>query len=97
MSMPEGIAMQPPTHLDEAQFGPCSSELFTRVAADHRPVIVQRDGVDVAAVVPLEFLDLVQDELARQQAERLAEQIAWNPQPSAGMQQWLEGDEPKPF
>jgi hypothetical protein len=48
--------------------------LFT-ISAVGRPAIVRRSGEDLAAVVPLEHLELVREFLARQQVERLATQI----------------------
>ncbi len=95
--MSDSVAMQQPRHLDESQFGESSADVFSRVASEHRPVIVQRGGLDFAAVVPLEYLDLVQDSLARQEAERLAAEIEWTKRSSGPPQEWFEGDEPKPF
>jgi len=88
-----------PGRVDE----PCAaseySEVLTLVAAEHRPVIVRRNGEDLAAVIPLEYLELVREGLARQEVERLTAVIDWEHarktlQPS---QEWFNGDEPKPF
>ncbi|HEX9730876.1 MAG TPA: hypothetical protein VGG06_02700 [Thermoanaerobaculia bacterium] len=69
-----------------------------RAVLEHHPVVVQRRGIAVAAIISLEHLQLLQDALARQEAENLAAQIDWTrvakTEPPA---EWLEGDEPKPF
>jgi prevent-host-death family protein len=91
--------LHPPIHVEESQFVSGCSQVLNQVASDQRPVIVQREGVDVAVVVPVEFLELIRDSLSRQAAERIASKIDWHaasealtPDPA-----WLEGDEPKPF
>jgi putative addiction module component (TIGR02574 family) len=54
---------------------------------------------DLTDFVPLEYLELLQDLLARQRAEQLARRLDWNrlipssPPPP----EWFEEDEPKPF
>jgi hypothetical protein len=55
--------------------------------------------MDVAAIIALEHLELLQELLAQQAAESLASQMDWaqlakmSPPPS----QWFAGEEPKPF
>lgn len=92
-------AAQEPWHLDEAQLAQGCAAVLSQVAAERRPVIVQRGGADVAVVVPLEYLELIQDSLARQEAERVAalvdlDRLAGQ---SAPAERWFEDDEPKPF
>lgn len=88
-----------PLHLDESQLATGYSQVLSQVANDQRPVIVQRDGIALAVVVPVEYLDLIRDSLARQQAEQLTQQLDWttlaacSPPP----QSWFDEDEPKPF
>jgi hypothetical protein len=91
--------MPDPHHLDEAQLGAGLPEVLSQVAAEQRPVIVQRGGVDFVMVVPLEYKELIQDSLARQEAERIAERLDWNQVRSRSTppQQWFEDDEPRPF
>ena len=88
-----------PTRVDEPQAAQEYSAMLSRVASEHKPVIVCRSGEDLAAVVPLEHLELLQDALARQEAERIASGIDWDRliknHPPA--QKWFDGDEPKPF
>ncbi|HEX5269986.1 MAG TPA: hypothetical protein VFW33_05845, partial [Gemmataceae bacterium] len=50
---------------------------LTRVAVEHRPVIVRREGADLAAVIPLEQFEVLQAALARQEVEKQAAQINW--------------------
>ncbi len=47
------------------------------MAKEGRPVIVRRNGEDLAAVVPLAHLELLREMLARQEVEKLAAQIDW--------------------
>lgn len=88
-----------PGRVDEPQAAQEYAAVLSRVAADRKPVIVQRAGADLAAVVPLEHFELLQDVLAGRMAERRASQIDWDqlvktrPPP----QSWFDGDEPKPF
>ena len=50
------------------------------MANEHQPVIVRRDGADLAAIIPLEQLELLQDVLTRREAEKIAaELIRTNP------------------
>jgi hypothetical protein len=53
----------------------------------------------VAAVIPVEYLALLREFLAQQEAEQHAAQVDWAPmaQVSPPPPQWFEGDEPKPF
>jgi hypothetical protein len=73
--------------------------VLSRVAADHRPVIVRRDGADLAAVVPLELLAAMQDTRARQEAERIAARVDWKRAVAASPPplDWHAEEEPKPF
>ncbi len=91
--------LEEPSRVDEPQAAQEYSAVLTRVAAEHRPVIVRRNGADLAAVVPLEHLEWLREVLARQDVARLAAEIDWerarpNLRPA---QAWFEGDEPKPF
>src|SRR5688572_15395045 len=88
-----------PGRVDEPQAAHDYSDVLSRVARDGQPVIVRRNGTDLAAVIPLEHLELIREILSRQDVERLAAAIDWDqaarrlpPAP-----EWFEGDEPKPF
>ena len=87
-----------PRHIDEPRMAHEYSDVLTQVASERRPVIVRRNGVDLAAVIPLEHLELLREILARQAVENLAAQIDWDRlvkthQPP---QAWF-GDDDNPF
>jgi prevent-host-death family protein len=88
-----------PGHVDEPREAREFSDVLSRVASDHQPIIVRRNGEDLAAVIPLEHLELLREVLARQDVEKLAAQIDWDRlvkiHPPA--QDWFDGEEPKPF
>src|SRR5437870_8539295 len=97
--MPVPATLLEPGRVDEPRAAEEYSDVLTQVACDHKPVIVRRNGADLAAVIPLEHLELLQDLLARQEAERLASQVDWDQlvKKSPPPQGWFDGDEPKPF
>ena len=88
-----------PSHLDEPQQAQGYADVLSRVATERQAVIVRRGGTDLAAIVPLEYLELLQEALARQEAERLAGAMHWDRlvKTSRAPQAWFDGDEPKPF
>ena len=88
-----------PSHVDEPQAAQEYADILSQVVADRKPIIVRRAGADLAAVVPLEYLEHLQDLVARQEAERLAAQLDWDQliEKSPPPQAWFDGDEPKPF
>ncbi len=100
----DGIMTRPslleePNRVDEPQAAQEYSAVLTQVAAEHRTVIVRRNGADLAAVVPLEHLELVREVLARLEVAQLAGEIDWEQarRTLRPPQQWFDGDEPKPF
>lgn len=88
-----------PAHVDEPQLAEGYADVLSQVATELRPVIVRRGGADLAAVIPLEYLELMRDLLARQEAERIAGQMEWErlAQETGLPQRWFDEDEPKPF
>jgi PHD/YefM family antitoxin component YafN of YafNO toxin-antitoxin module len=88
-----------PSRVDEPQAAQEYSAVLTQVASEHRAVIVRRNGEDLAAVIPLEHLELVREVLARQEVAELTAEIDWDRahRTLRPPQQWFEGDEPKPF
>jgi hypothetical protein len=91
--------LEEPGRVDEPGAAQEYSAVLTQVAAERRPVIVRRNGEDLAAVIPLEHLEVVREILARENLERLAGKIDWDHARQAlrPPQEWFEGDEPKPF
>lgn len=93
----EPLLMEP-VYVEEPQRTQEYAAVLSRAAHEHHPVVVQRHGIAVAAIISLEHLQLLQDALARQEAESLATRIDWSrvakTEPPA---EWFEGDEPKPF
>ncbi len=91
-------AMAEPVYVEEPLRARDYADVLKRAAAERRAVIVQRRGEAYAAIISLEHFELLQDALARQEAESIAAQIDWSTladkTPPA---EWLEGDEPKPF
>jgi hypothetical protein len=90
--------LEEPGRVDEPQAAQGYSQVLTQVAAERRPVIVRRNGEDLAAVIPLEHLELVREVLAREEVEKLARQIDWDrarpvPRPP---QSWFD-DNDNPF
>lgn len=91
--------LEEPRRVDEAEAAHEFSAVLTRVAAERRTVIVQRNGEDLAAVIPLEHLACIREVLAQREVEQLAGQINWS-QARRSLrppQSWFEGEEPKPF
>lgn len=87
-----------PGRVEEPQAVQAYSDVLTQVAAEGKPVIVRRNGADLAAVIPLEQLELVRELLARQEVEKLAAQIEWNRVKSISRppQEWFD-DTDNPF
>ena len=69
--------LEEPGRMDEPHLAQEYADVLTQVVAAGRPVIVRRNGEDLAAVVPLEHLELVREILAQQEAERSAAGIDW--------------------
>jgi PHD/YefM family antitoxin component YafN of YafNO toxin-antitoxin module len=88
-----------PGRVDEPRAAQEFSDVFTQVAAERRTVILRRNGKDLAAVIPLEHLELVREVLARQEMEERAARIDWElaRKTLRPAQAWFDGDEPKPF
>jgi hypothetical protein len=85
--------------VDEPKAAGEYAEVLSQVAAAGRPVIVRRNGEDLAAVIPLEHLELVREILARQEVERSAEQIDWSRARTTlrPPQSWFDDEGDNPF
>ncbi len=88
-----------PSHVDEPLNAHEYTDVLSRVAADHQAVIMQRGGADLVAIIPLDYLEVLQDTLAMQEAERISGELDWNRlvKANAPPQEWFDCDEPKPF
>ena len=59
--------LEEPGRVDEPQAAQEYAAVLTQVVAAGRPVIVRRNGEDLAAVIPLVNLELVREILAHQE------------------------------
>ena len=91
--------LEEPEKVDEPAEAKGYADVLSRVAAEGHPVILRREGNDLAAIVPLAFLEELRDALAMEEAQRMLKKLDLpriakeNPPP----QSWFDGDEPKPF
>ena len=87
-----------PGRVDEPRVVEEYSDVLTQVAVEGMPVIVRRNGEDLAAVVPLMYLELLREAMARQEVEKRAAQIDWSRTPTTQRppQQWFD-DTDNPF
>ena len=81
-----------PDRVDEPRGAQEYSDVLSQVSVEGKPVIVRRDGVDLAAVIPLEHLELLREVLARQEVEKFAASIDWRRVPNAHRppQEWFD-------
>ncbi len=73
--------LEEPGRVDEPQAADEYAAVLTSVVAAGRPLIVRRNGEDLAAVIPLEHLELLRElqleHPAHQEVERLAAAVDW--------------------
>lgn len=81
-----------PGRVDEPQAAHDYAAVLSQVATERRAMIVRRNGADLAAVVPLEQLALLQEILARQEVEQLARHLdaRRTGRPSPPPQSWFD-------
>jgi PHD/YefM family antitoxin component YafN of YafNO toxin-antitoxin module len=90
--------LEEPGRVDEPQAAREYAAVLTQVVVGGRPVIVRRNGEDLAAVIPLELLERVREILARQDVERLAAAIDWGRSKSLDPpQSWFDDEDDNPF
>jgi prevent-host-death family protein len=96
--MPLQSLLTEPGRVDEPRVAQDYSDVLSQVAAEGKPVIVRRNGEDLAAVIPLEHLELLREVAARQEVEKLAAQIDWGrvPKTHRPPQEWFD-DSDNPF
>jgi PHD/YefM family antitoxin component YafN of YafNO toxin-antitoxin module len=88
-----------PDRVDEPKAARDYADVLSQVAAAGRPVIVRRNGEDLAAVIPLEHLELVREILARHEVETAAAEIDWSRARNTlrPPQSWFEDEDDNPF
>ncbi len=67
-----------PGRVDEPQAAQDYAAVLTQVVTAGRPLIVRRNGEDLAAVISLEHLELIREFLAHQEAQSLAIDVDWS-------------------
>ena len=92
------LSLDGPDRLDEPQAAQEYADVLTQVAASSRPVILRRNGQDLAAVIPLRDLELLQELRSRQDLEKQAAEIDWERAAKGHQppQTWFE-EEDNPF
>src|SRR5712692_4092265 len=87
-----------PGRVNEPQAVQEYANMLSQVVAEGKPVIIRRNGEDLAAVIPLEYLELLREVLACQEVEKLAAQIDWDrvPKTHRPPQEWFD-DTDNPF
>jgi hypothetical protein len=93
------LVIQQPEKVDEPAEAKGYADVISRVASEGQAVILRREGHDLAAIVPLAFLEELIDKRAMEEAQRKLRKLDLpriakeNPPP----QSWFDNDEPKPF
>lgn len=96
--MTVGSLLEEPGRVDEPQAAQEYAAVLTQVVAAGRPVIVRRNGEDLAAVIPLEHLALVREILAHEEVEKLAASIDWSRSKALRPpQSWFDDEDDNPF
>lgn len=87
-----------PGRIEEPQLVGEYAAVLSQVAQAKRPIIVRRNGQDLAAVAPLEHLELIREGLAQKEAEQAAADIDWQRAPKTlrPPQSWFDDDD-NPF
>lgn len=96
--MTEASLLTEPSRVEEPKGVQEYADVLSRVAVEQRPLIVRRNGADLAAVIPLEYLELLREVLARQEVEERAAQIDWDrlARVHRPPQEWFD-DQDNPF
>ena len=96
--MPVQSSLPEPGRVHEPQAVQEYFDILSRVVAEGKPVIVLRNGEDLAAVIPLDYLELLREVLAREEVEKRATRIDWDRVPKSlrPPQDWFD-DTDDPF
>jgi hypothetical protein len=91
--------LEEPGRVDEPKAARDYADVLSQVATAGGAVIVRRNGEDLAAVIPLEHLELVREILARQEVERAAAEIDWSWARNTlrPPQSWFDDEDDNPF
>jgi PHD/YefM family antitoxin component YafN of YafNO toxin-antitoxin module len=91
--------LEEPGRVDEPKAAQGYADVLSEVATAGRPVIVCRNGEDLAAVIPLEQLELVREILARQDVEAAAARLDWSRDRNVlrPPQSWFDDENDNPF
>lgn len=87
-----------PSRVDEPRAVQDYAAVLSQVASVGTPIIVRRNGEDLAAIVHPDHLEIVRECLRREEVERLAASIDW--ERAKGLrppQSWFDDDEDNPF
>lgn len=96
--MTESSWFAEPSRVDEPRAVQDYAAVFSQVAAAGTPIIVQRNGEDLAAIVHPEHLELVREYLRREEVEKLAASIDWDDAKRFSPPQcWYDDEEDNPF
>ena len=100
--MSEPSLLEEPGRVDEPQRVQEYAAVLTSVVTAGRPVIVRRNGEDLAAVIPLEQLELLRElqreHLAHQEVEKLAANVDWTRSRALRPpQSWFDDEGDNPF
>jgi hypothetical protein len=93
------LLVEEPGRVDEPHAAQEYADVLSDVVAHGRPVIVRRNGEDLAAIIPVQQLHLVREILAQHEAEKSAAEINWAsgaPIP-APPQSWFDDEDDNPF
>ena len=87
-----------PGRVEEPSAAEGYSDVLSQVASQHRPIIVRRNGEDLAAVIPAKDWEQVRELLGRDEVERMAACIDWDRAVSVlrPTNKWFEEDD-NPF
>ncbi len=91
--------LEEPGRVDEPKAAQGYADVLSEVATAGRPVIVCRNGEDLAAVISLQQLELVREILARLELEAAAAQLDWSQYRNAlrPPQSWFDDENDNPF
>lgn len=87
-----------PSRVDEPEAAQEYADVLSQVVTEGKPVIVRRNGADLAAIIPLEYLEPLREVMARHEVGQRARRIDWHriPKTHRPPQEWFD-DTDNPF